>query len=94
VRNLFYLLRLKLAALAAEVAAIAMEADRVVVRFKRPDDERTARLSRRFPTQLRAAPDRMWLTGPESDRHWRIHLLQVLQAIVGEMALAGGSPGA
>ena len=83
-RNLFFLLRLKLAAHAAQAAAVAMDEDRVVVRFKRRDDERSALLSRRFGAQVRVAPDRMWLAGPETDRHWRIHLLEVLQAIIKE----------
>lgn len=84
VKNLFYLLRVKLAAHAAHAAAVAMEEDRVIVRFKARDAARTEFLTRRFGVKVRAAPDRVWLAGPDTDTHWRGHLLNVLQAIVEE----------
>lgn len=83
-KNLFFLLRLKLAARAARVAAISMDDDRVLVRFKERDEHRGDMLARRFGSAVRATPDRMWLAGPETDRRWRMHLLQTLESITPE----------
>lgn len=88
VKNLFFLLRLKLAAHSAQAAVVAMDQDRLIVRFKRPDNARAALLAREFGTQVRAAPDRIWMAGPETDRHWRAHLMQVLQAIAKAIEMA------
>jgi transcription-repair coupling factor (superfamily II helicase) len=80
VKNLFYLLRLKLAARAARVAAIMMEEDRVLVRFREEDTARTARLTTRYAPLVRVARERMWLPGPEADPHWRTRLVGILEA--------------
>jgi transcription-repair coupling factor (superfamily II helicase) len=80
VQNLIYLLRLKLAARDAQIAAISMEEDRVLVRFHQPDVERTTRLGQRFGGRARVARDRAWLAGPEIDPRWREHLLTFVQA--------------
>jgi transcription-repair coupling factor (superfamily II helicase) len=79
VRNLFYLLRLKLAARTANVAAISMDEQQVLVRFRQEDRERMNRLTQKYAGRVRAALDRFWLSGPETDRYWDRRLIDAVQ---------------
>jgi transcription-repair coupling factor (superfamily II helicase) len=81
VKNLIYLLRVKIAAAQVQVATIALEDTRLLVRFAKEDDARAQTLQQRFGDRVRAGRDRLWLPGPATDRQWREHLLQVLRAL-------------
>ncbi|MBI4671473.1 MAG: transcription-repair coupling factor [Chloroflexi bacterium] len=81
VENLFYLLRLKLAATRAEIATITLDDGRIMARFRSEDNARLERLNKTWGDRVRASRDRMWLAGPESDAHWREHLMQVLAQV-------------
>ncbi len=80
VENLFYLLRLKVAAMQAHLAAIAIEDGRIVIKFGREDSTFGSRLSARFNGRVRVARDRAWLPGPEGDFKWREHLMDVVKS--------------
>ncbi len=82
VQNLLYLLRLKVAALHAQIVSITLEEGRIVIKFGREDARLAARLSATFGKRLHVARDRAWLN-LEGDPHWREHLHEVLQAMVG-----------
>ncbi|HEX7593773.1 MAG TPA: TRCF domain-containing protein, partial [Anaerolineae bacterium] len=83
VANLMYLLRLRVAAIQAQLAAIAIEDGRIVLKFGNPDGALAARLSARFKDRVRIARDRAWLNGPGSDINWREHLMDVVKAVAG-----------
>jgi len=84
VQNLYYLLRLRVAAMQARLAAIAVEDGRVVLKFSASDGAVASRLAVRFKDRVRIARDRAWLSGPDDDSKWREHLLDVVQAASGE----------
>ncbi|MGB8646875.1 MAG: transcription-repair coupling factor [Anaerolineae bacterium] len=84
VQNLLFLLRLKLAARAANVAAMTMEEDRVLVRFRSEDATRMARLGQKYAGRIRVAPDRIWLDGPDVDQYWARRLIDVVQTAAPE----------
>ena len=84
VRNLFYMLRLKLVAVQADVATIAPDDGRLMVRFRHEDPRRMQELTSRFGNRVRSSRDRAWLPGPESDERWRERLMQVIGAAVSE----------
>ncbi len=79
VENLFYLLRLKVVAMQAHLAAIAIEDGRIVIKFGREDSALGSRLSARYNGRIRVARDRAWLSGPEGDFKWREHLMEVIK---------------
>lgn len=79
VENLLYLLRLKVAAIAARVESIAMDDRRVLVKFGREDRALQERLTNKFKDRVRASRDRVWVAGPESDFKWQTRLLDVLK---------------
>lgn len=79
VDNLFYLLRLKVAAMQAHLAAIAIEDGRIVIKFGQEDSALGSRLSARFNGRVKIARDRAWLPGPEGDFKWREHLMEVVK---------------
>ena len=81
VENLMYLLRLKVAAIEAKVASLAMEDGRILLRFGRDEVALSNRLQIRFKDRVRVAVDRLWLPGPETDAKWRDKLAEVIQAI-------------
>ncbi len=81
VRNLIYLLRLRVAAIQAGLAAIAIEEARIVLKFGKPDDAVAPRLHARFKDRVKVARDRAWIPGPDGDARWREHLMDVLKAI-------------
>jgi transcription-repair coupling factor (superfamily II helicase) len=83
VRHLIYLLRLRVAAMQAGLAAIAIEEGRIVLKFGKPDDAIAARLHARFKDRVQVARDRAWLTGPDGDPRWREHLMEVVKAAGG-----------
>ncbi|TAH50502.1 MAG: transcription-repair coupling factor [Chloroflexota bacterium] len=78
VENLLYLLRVKLAATRVNAATVALDDGRIMVRFREEDATRMERLNKKFGQRVRASRDRMWLAGPELDKQWREHLLDVL----------------
>lgn len=78
--NLLYLLRLRVAAIAARLESIAMEDGRILVKFGREDRDLQARLSARFDGRVKSSRDRAWLPGPDSDFKWQEHLVAVVQA--------------
>ncbi len=80
VENLLYLLRLKVAALGAHLAAIALEDERIVIRFGRADDALAARLTTRFKDRIKVSRERAWLAGPASDAQWQQHVMEVVRA--------------
>ncbi len=80
VRNLLYLLRLKVAAMQARLASIGIEDGRIVIKFGRTDESLSSRLAARFNGRVRAARDRAWLAGPEGDLSWQQHLMDVVSA--------------
>ena len=80
-RNLFFLLRLKVNAREARAAAITLENGRILIRFTNEDETRTARLTKRFGTRIRIARDRVWLAGMKEDSQWREHLMSVLETV-------------
>ncbi|MGE5140087.1 MAG: TRCF domain-containing protein, partial [Rudaea sp.] len=79
VKNLLYLLRVKLAARAANVAAINMDDGQVLVRFRSEDRERMNRLTGRYAGRVRVALDRFWLAGPDADPYWDRRLIEAVQ---------------
>ncbi len=81
VDNLLYLLRLKVAAIAARLDSIAMEDGRIVVKFGREDRELQSRLGARFNGRVKVARDRAWLPGPDSDFKWQEHLMEAVKAL-------------
>ena len=78
VENLVYLLRLKVAASAARLEAIAVEDGRIVIKFGREDAALQARITLRFNGRVRAARDRAWIAGIGADVNWKEHLLEVV----------------
>jgi transcription-repair coupling factor (superfamily II helicase) len=78
VRNLIYLLRLKVAAVQARLAAIAVEDGRIVIKFGREDAALGSHLNARFRDRVKIARDRAWLMGPGDDTRWREHLIDVV----------------
>lgn len=81
VQNLFFMLRLKIAATRAGAAAITQEDGRVMVRFREEDTPRMEQLNKRYGNRVRASRDRMWLPGPDSDPYWRQRLLGVIRQV-------------
>ncbi len=81
VKNLMFLLRLKVAALQARLASIGIEDGRILVKLGRMDDNLNMRLAARFNGRVRAGKDRAWLAGPEDDLKWREHLMDVISAL-------------
>jgi transcription-repair coupling factor (superfamily II helicase) len=82
VDNLIYLLRLRVAAIQAQLSAIALEDGRVVLKFAKGDGALTARLNRAFKERIKISRERAWLAGPGEDLKWREHLMDVLKAAV------------
>ena len=80
VRNLLYLLRLRVAAMQARVSAIAIEDGRIVLKFDKADGV-GARLRAKFNDRVKIAADRAWLSGPDGDVKWREHLMDVVKAM-------------
>ncbi|MGE5263307.1 MAG: transcription-repair coupling factor [Acidobacteriota bacterium] len=81
VKNLLYLLRLKVAAIRAQLASIGMEEGRILVKLRKADEVMSARLGTRFNGRVKATKDRAWLPGPNDDLRWQEHLAQVVQAL-------------
>ncbi len=77
--NLLYLLRVKVAAMCAHLASIAIEDGRIVIKYGRDDDALSARLMKRF--KLRAGRDRAWLGEIDQTRKWQAKLLEVVRAM-------------
>ncbi|MBI5303146.1 MAG: transcription-repair coupling factor [Chloroflexi bacterium] len=92
VENLLYLLRLKVAAWHARLAAIAIDDGRILIRFGREDGARADRLTARFKDRVKVARDRAWLPGPESNLRWRQQLLDVVR-VLGEVVDSAGKAG-
>ncbi len=86
VKNLLYLLRLKVAAAQAQLASIGIENDRILVKYGRDDDALKAHLQARFGGRIQAAKDRAWITGPDDDPKWQEHLMDVVTAMKVEKA--------
>ncbi len=80
-QNMFYLLRLKVAAMRARLEAIAIEDGRIVIKYGREDAALQARLQSRFNGRVRAGRERAWLAGPGVDEHWREHLMEVVESL-------------
>lgn len=80
VDNLLYLLRLKVAAIAARLESIAMDEGRIALRFGREDRALQDKLNSKFKERVRASRDRAWVQGPDSDFKWQEHLMQVVRA--------------
>ncbi|MBI5034248.1 MAG: transcription-repair coupling factor [Chloroflexi bacterium] len=80
VGNLVYLLRLKVAAIQANLGSISVEDGRIVIKYGREDDALSARLAKQF--KIRAGRDRAWLPGPEANQKWRDKLSDVIKAMV------------
>lgn len=78
--NLFYQLRLKLYALAAEVETITVEEEQVLARAKSLEDIDRSWLQRRLGDRARVARRAVWLPLDRDDR-WRTTLIAVLQAM-------------
>jgi transcription-repair coupling factor (superfamily II helicase) len=78
VENLFYVLRLKLAATRAHVATITLDDGRIMARFRNEDNARLERLNKKWGQRVRASRDRMWIAGPDVNPHWREQLMQVI----------------
>lgn len=85
VANLFFLLRVKLAATRVNAATVMLDDGRILVRFREEDSARMERLNIKFAPRVRASRDRMWLPGPEIDEQWRDHLLDVLDWLARQM---------
>jgi transcription-repair coupling factor (superfamily II helicase) len=83
VRNLLYLLRLRVAAMQAHLAAIAIEDGRIILKFGKEDDALAARLNARFRDRVKISRDRAWLAGPDDDFQWREYLMDVVKAAAG-----------
>ncbi len=86
VNNLLYLLRLKVAALKAQIASITLEEGRLVIKFGRDDATLAARLNTTFQDRLHVARDRVWMNF-DGDPHWREHLSTVLKTLAHEQRL-------
>ncbi|MEW5720734.1 MAG: DEAD/DEAH box helicase, partial [Chloroflexota bacterium] len=80
IENLVYLLRLKVAAIHARLAAIIVEEGRIVIKFGREDSALATRLQSKFKDRVRVSRDRAWL-GFESDLKWREHLSEVVKVM-------------
>lgn len=78
VRNLLYVLRVKLAATRVNAATVMLDDGRILVRFRDEDNARMERLNKKFGQRVRASRDRVWLAGPEIDEKWRERVLEVL----------------
>ncbi len=78
--NLFYQLRLKLYALAAEAETITVEEEQVLARAKSLEDIDRSWLQRRLGDRARVARRAVWLPLDQGDR-WRTSLVAVLQAM-------------
>ncbi len=83
VDNLLYLLRLKVAAMRAKLAAINLDDGRIVIKYGRDDAILAARLQVKYKDRIRAARDRAWLPGPELDPKWREHVTDVVKMMAG-----------
>ena len=79
--HLFYMLQVKLAAQAADVRAIAIEEEQVVVRADSLEDLDRNLLQRRLGDRARVTRRAVWLPLDEEER-WRANLLAVLQAMI------------
>lgn len=79
--NLFYLLRLKLAATRAEIATIAVDDGRIMARFRNEDAARAERLNKKWGQRVRVSRERMWLPGPDANPQWQEQLMQVVSQI-------------
>jgi transcription-repair coupling factor (superfamily II helicase) len=79
VENLLYLLSVKVAAIQARLASIAVEDGRIVIKYGREDEALSARLTKQF--KIRAGRDRAWLPGPAADTAWREKLTLVMRAV-------------
>lgn len=77
-RNLFYVLRLKLAATRAQVAMLTLDDGRILARFRGEDAARAERLNKKWGRRVRATRERMWLAGPDENPQWREQLLHLL----------------
>jgi transcription-repair coupling factor (superfamily II helicase) len=80
IENLLYLLRIKVAAMQAQIAAITAEEGRIVVKFGREDAALASRLQSKFKDRVRVARDRAWLSY-DGDPKWREHLTEVVRAM-------------
>ncbi|MBM3127980.1 MAG: transcription-repair coupling factor [Chloroflexi bacterium] len=80
IENLLYLLRIKVAAIAAHIVSITTEEGRIVIRLGRADAALTARLQSRFKDRVRVSRDRAWLAF-DGDPRWREHLRAVVNAM-------------
>ena len=78
--NLFYQLRLKLYALAAEAETITVEEEQVLARASSLEDIDRSWLQRRLGDRARVARRAVWLPLDHGDR-WRTTLVAVLQAM-------------
>ena len=65
----------------AQLALIAIEDGRIVVKLGRADETLSARLMTRFNGRVKAAKDRAWLAGPGDDTKWQQHLMDVISAM-------------
>ena len=83
VDNLIYLLRLRVAAIQAQLSAIALEDGRIILKFSKGDGALAARLTARFKERIKISRERAWLAGPGEDLKWREHLMDVLKAAAG-----------
>lgn len=77
--NLLYLLRLKVAAIAARLESIAMEDGRILVKFGREDRDLQSRFGARYDGRVKVARDRAWLPGPDGDFKWQEHLMESIR---------------
>ena len=80
IENLLYLLRLKVAAMQAQITGITIEEGRIVVKFGREDAARASKLQARFKDRVSVSRARAWL-GYDSDPKWREHLADVVKAL-------------
>jgi transcription-repair coupling factor (superfamily II helicase) len=87
VKNLLYLLRLKV---------VGMEEGRILVKLGKADEAMSARLGARFNGRVKASKDRAWLPGPNDDPRWQEHLMNVIQALdlngPGRISQSNGGP--
>ncbi len=88
IENLFFVLRLKLAATRAQVATITLDDGRLLARFRHEDMARLERLNKKWGTRVRASRDRMWLAGPDVNPQWREQLMQVLEQCAADASAA------
>lgn len=90
--NLFYVLRLKLAATRADIATITLDDGRIMARFRSEDNARLEKLNKKWGQRVRASRDRMWIAGPDVNAGWREQLMQVMVS-VGENVGTGKAAG-